>query len=69
MQSKDPRPLFKKRKMKARREYNVLLENGELLELYPELSGSWSKDGKLFTSLWEQNRDAIMEIDFDYEED
>lgn len=54
--------------MKAKEEYNVLLENGELLELYPELSGSWAKDKKKFTTIWEQNIEAIKNIDIDFEE-
>jgi len=56
--------------MTAKKEYNVLLENGELLELYPELSGSWKEDKELFTPIWETNKEAIKNIDedFDFEE-
>lgn len=54
--------------MKAKREYNALLSNGELLELYPELSGSWREDKDKFTSLWEQNIEAIKNIDINFDE-
>lgn len=54
--------------MRAKQEYHVLLENGELLEMYPELSGSWSKDKNQFTVLWEQNAEAIKNIDVDFDE-
>lgn len=54
--------------MKAKEEYNVLLDNGELLELYPELSGSWAKDKKKFTVIWEQNIEAIKNIDVNFDE-
>ncbi len=55
--------------MKAKNEYQVLLENGELLEMYPGLSGSWDKDKKRFTIIWEQNIEAIKDIDVDFDED
>ena len=54
--------------MNSRTEYKVLLENGELLEMYPELSGSWSKDKEKFSILWEQNLEAIKDIDVDFDE-
>lgn len=54
--------------MKAKEEYNVLLDGGELLEIYPELSGSWSKDKKIFTKIWEQNIKAIKNTDIDFDE-
>ena len=54
--------------MTAKNEYNVLLESGELLEMYPELSGSWSKDKNKFTLIWEQNIEAIKDIDVNFDE-
>lgn len=54
--------------MKVKDEYEVLLDSGELLELYPELSGSWAKDKKKFTKIWEQNIEAIKNIDVDFDE-
>ncbi len=54
--------------MKVKTEYQVLLESGELLEMYPELSGSWEEDKTKFTTLWEQNSEAIRDIDVDFDE-
>lgn len=54
--------------MTAKKEYNNLLENGELLEMYPELSGSWIKDKDKFTLIWEQNIEAIKNIDLNFNE-
>lgn len=55
--------------MSARREYNVLLKNGILLELYPELIGNWLDDKDTFTKLYEANLyfTEPLEVD-DYEE-
>lgn len=55
--------------MRVKKEYQVLLDSGELLEMYPELSGSWEKDKKKFTLIWEQNVEAIKNIDVTFEED
>lgn len=54
--------------MKVKKEYDVLLENGELLEMYPELSGSWEDDKNTFTSIWEQNVEAIKSMDINFDE-
>lgn len=54
--------------MKVKKEYDVLLDSGELLEMYPELSGSWKKDKNKFTKIWEQNIKAIKDIDVDFDE-
>lgn len=55
--------------MTAKREYNMLLKNGILLELYPEFTGDWSIDEDSFTKLHEANLFFIepLEVD-DYEE-
>jgi len=55
--------------VKVKREYNVLLESGELLEMYPDLSGSWTKDKKEFTKFWEENVRAIKDIEIEFDED
>lgn len=55
--------------MKVRNEYQALLDSGELLEMYPGLSGSWGKDKKRFTVIWEQNVEAIKNIDVNFDED
>lgn len=54
--------------MTAKNEYNLLLENGDLLELYPKLSGSWRKDEKTFTAIWAKNVEAIKNIDVNFDE-
>ncbi|MFT6125890.1 MAG: hypothetical protein ACJAVA_000332 [Flavobacteriaceae bacterium] len=54
--------------MKIKDEYNSLLENGELLDMFPELSGSWLKDKSNFTVLWEKNIEAIKKIDVNFDE-
>lgn len=54
--------------MRVKDEYIELLKNGELLELYPELFGSWAKDENKFTQIWEQNVEAIKNIDTDFDE-
>lgn len=54
--------------MESRAEYNNLLDAGELLEMYPELSGVWQEDKNRFLEIWEQNAEAIKHIDVDYNE-
>lgn len=55
--------------MSAKKEYSMLLRNGILLELYPELEGEWLLDKDTFTKLYEANLyfTEQLEID-DYEE-
>ena len=54
--------------MSAKGEYNILLEMGELLEIYPDLSGEWVKDKDKFTSLWDENNNLFNSLNVDYEE-
>lgn len=54
--------------MKVKREYEALLDSGELQEMFPQLSGNWSEDQTLFTSLWEDNQEAIKDIDVNFDE-
>lgn len=49
--------------MKARSEYNILLDLGELEELYPNLTGVWEQDKENFTFIWEQNQEILKSID------
>lgn len=62
--------------MEARDEYNMLLENGELQEIYSEynLVGDWKKDERKFLKAYEDNQKAmkdaesfILDLDADYE--
>lgn len=55
--------------MKVKSEYQALLDSGELQDMFPQLSGVWKKDEKLFTKLWEQNIKAIKSIDVNFNED
>lgn len=48
--------------MKARSEYNILLDLGELEELYPNLTGVWKQDKEIFTCIWEQNQEILKSI-------
>lgn len=41
--------------MSAKKQYNMLLKNGILLELYEELEGNWELDKDSFTKLYEAN--------------
>lgn len=54
--------------MSAIKEYEFLKSNGVLLELFPDLTGDWKSDSKIFTELWELNNDAIKDIDTYYDE-
>ena len=54
--------------MSAKGEYLKLNEIGELLELYPELTGDWSIDREVFTEMWEANKDVFNELRQNYEE-
>mgnify|MGYP003650680768 CR=1 FL=1 len=55
--------------MSARSEYNMLADLGELLELYPNLTGIWEKDQDKFTSVWERNQEVLGNINIeDFEE-
>ena len=54
----------------AQKQYNALLEAGELLNMFPSFKGEWEKDKKAFTRYYEDN-EAILNsniIDLDDEE-
>lgn len=55
--------------MTAKTEYNMLLKNGILLELYPEMCGEWELDKDSFTKIHEANLffTEPLEVD-DYDE-
>lgn len=55
--------------MGIKQEYNSLLQSGELLELHPELSGIWAKDKEIFTNSWNQNKEAIDDIEIYIDDD
>lgn len=57
--------------MKAKAEYDALLNSGDLIDLYPGLTANWQKDKKIFTRMWEQNMEVIngLYVDIDLDED
>ena len=53
----------------AKSEYRILLENGELLEMFPNFTGQWAKDKKEFIKFHEMNEEILnFNIDFDFED-
>jgi len=40
--------------IKAREQYNLLLDTDSLEELYPEMTGEWEKDKKKFIKEYEE---------------
>ena len=55
--------------MSAIKQYEFLLESGDLLELYPGLSGIWKDDKDKFTKLYNLNIEAIKELEINFEEE
>lgn len=41
--------------------YESLLESGDLLEMFPGLSGDWAKDKKDFKRQYDMNNQALIE--------
>jgi hypothetical protein len=46
--------------------YEALIKSGDLLEMYPELTGEWKIDKEDFRSQYEFNNDSLLG-DFEYE--
>lgn len=55
--------------MSAQKQYNDMLESGDLLEIYPGLVGNWQDDKDTFIEYYELNLKAINEIDVNFEEE
>jgi hypothetical protein len=53
-----------KKQMKA--VYDSLIASGDLLELYPELTGTWKLDQEDFKLQYSSNKDTFLG-DFEYE--
>lgn len=51
----------------AKREYKLLQEAGELLDLFPDFTGQWSKDKKEFIRYQEMNEEVLNNLDIDFE--
>lgn len=56
----------------ALKEYNSLLNSGELSQLFPELKGNWEQDKRVFISQYEKNQKLLSEdltIDDEYDDE
>ncbi len=55
----------------AKKEYDALLDGGELFELFPDFKGVWEKDKKAFIRYHEENEQLLNNsvIDLDDEDD
>lgn len=54
----------------AQKQYNTLLENGELRDMFPQFKGEWEKDKKAFTKYYDENEALLNgDLDEDYDED
>jgi hypothetical protein len=53
---------------RARIEYEILAETGELLEMFPNLTGSWKSDREEFLKFHEMNEE-ILKIESNLELD
>ena len=49
--------------MQAKKDYDVLLSNGILLDMYPELSGNWKEDVDVYTKIWEETYNKIVDYE------
>jgi hypothetical protein len=55
--------------MTAKKQYNLLLKQGSLLDLYETLTGVWEEDKNKFQELWEMEESFINNIEVeDYEQ-
>ena len=52
------------------KEYSLLLNSGELTQMFPTFSGEWDKDKKIFTKYFEENQKIFNQdiLDLDEEE-
>ena len=49
--------------MTAKKQYNLLLKQGSLLDLYEHLTGVWEEDKNSFQELWEMEQSYINNIE------
>ena len=49
--------------MTAKKQYNLLLKQGSLLELYEHLTGVWEDDKESFKEIWEMEQSYISNIE------
>lgn len=48
--------------------YESLLESGDLLDFYPNLTGDWSTDQKVFISQYSSTQRLLEDLDEDSDE-
>jgi hypothetical protein len=49
-------------------QYDILLKNGELLDMFPHFSKKWEKDKDEFISSWEESNRITDDLDIDFDE-
>ena len=55
--------------MESKKQYDLLLKQGSLLELYENMTGIWAEDRDLFQSFWELEQFYITNTEItDYDE-
>jgi hypothetical protein len=52
----------------AQKLYNLLLDTGELLELFPKATINWEEDKNFFIQYYNQNLKMLEEFEKNYEE-
>lgn len=54
--------------MQAKKEYEALMESGDLEVLFPKATGEWDKDKKQFTAIYEANQKMLNNYDVQFKE-
>jgi hypothetical protein len=49
--------------MNAKKQYNLLLKQGSLLELYDTMTGNWEQDKDVFQELWNMEQFYINNLE------
>lgn len=52
----------------AKKEYNILLESGDLLDIFPELSGEWNSDKVIFEKVYSDYIKILNDMDVEFED-
>lgn len=52
-----------------KKEYDALLQSGDLKEMFPTMSGDWNKDKSEFTNLYSLNEDLFGNEELDLEDE
>lgn len=54
-------------KVKAKKEYDMLLKSGDLFEMFPDFTGSWKEDKEEFLVFWSLNQKVLEDTTLDIE--